>query len=106
MLNSKSVEKKDFLTIFKQKLNLNRFDRILSHISTIDADILLTENNKILLDNRKVATVRRSHPEVFLGKGVLKICSKFTGEQPYRSAILKSCEATLLKSHFGTGVLL
>ena len=30
----------------------------------------------------------RSHrPEVFLGKGVLKICSKFTGEHPCRSAI-------------------
>ena len=28
-----------------------------------------------------------SHPEVFLGKGVLKICSKFTGEHPCRSAI-------------------
>ena len=26
-------------------------------------------------------------PEVFLGKGVLKICSKFTGEHPYRRAI-------------------
>ena len=30
---------------------------------------------------------RSSHPEVFLGKGALKICSKFTGEHPYRSAI-------------------
>ena len=30
---------------------------------------------------------RSSHLEVFLGKGVLKICSKFTGEHPYRSAI-------------------
>ena len=28
-----------------------------------------------------------SHPEVFLGKGVLKICSKFTGEHPCRSVI-------------------
>ena len=27
-------------------------------------------------------TYRSSHPEVFLGKGVLKICSKFTGEHP------------------------
>ena len=27
-----------------------------------------------------VKKVRSSHPEVFLGKGVLKICSKFTGE--------------------------
>ena len=25
---------------------------------------------------------RSSHPEVFLGKGVPKICSKFTGEHP------------------------
>ena len=30
---------------------------------------------------------RSSHPEVFLGKGVLKICSKFTGEHPCGSAI-------------------
>ena len=30
---------------------------------------------------------RSSIPEVFLGKGVLKIDSKFTGEHPYRRAI-------------------
>ena len=30
---------------------------------------------------------RSSRPEVFLGKGVLKIYSKFTGEHPCRSAI-------------------
>ena len=30
---------------------------------------------------------RSSHPEVFLRKGVLKICSKFTGENPGRSVI-------------------
>ena len=30
---------------------------------------------------------RSSRPEVFLGKGVLKICSKFTGEHPCQSAI-------------------
>ena len=34
---------------------------------------------------------RSSHPEVFPGKGILKICSKFT---------------TLLKSHFSMGALL
>ena len=33
------------------------------------------------------AIYRSSHPEVFIGKGVLKICSKFTGEHPCRSAI-------------------
>ena len=31
--------------------------------------------------------IRSSHPEVFLGQGVLKICSKFTGGHPCRSAI-------------------
>ena len=31
---------------------------------------------------------RRTRPEVLLTKGVLKICSKFTGEHPCRSAIL------------------
>ena len=30
---------------------------------------------------------RSSRPEVFLGKGILKICSNFTGEYTYRSAI-------------------
>ena len=43
--------------------------------------------------------VRSSHPEVFLIKDVLKICSKFTGEHPYRS--VHSCLATLFRSHFG-----
>ena len=37
-------------------------------------------------------------PDVFLNKGVLRLCSKFTGEHPYF--------ATLLKSNFGMGVLL
>ena len=31
--------------------------------------------------------ISSSHPEVFLGKAVLKICSKFTGEHPRRSVI-------------------
>ena len=31
--------------------------------------------------------IRSSPPEVFLGKGVLKISSKFTGEHPCRNAI-------------------
>ena len=42
--------------------------------------------------------------QIYLGKGVLKICSKSTGEYPCQSVI--SCKGTLLKSHFGMGVLL
>ena len=30
---------------------------------------------------------RNSSPEVFLEKGVPKVCSKFTGKQPCRSVI-------------------
>ena len=34
---------------------------------------------------------KSSHLEVFLGKGVLKICSKFTGEHPCQSVSLINC---------------
>ena len=47
--------------------------------------------------------LRSSHPEVFLGKGVLKICSEFTGEHPCRSVISIKLK---LKSHFSMGVFL
>ena len=48
----------------------------------------------------EVTIYRSSLPKVFLGKGVLKICRKFTSEHPCRSAILiklqsKSIEITL-----------
>ena len=37
--------------------------------------------------NMKWINVTSSRPNVFLGKGALKICSKFTGEHPCRSVI-------------------
>ena len=37
----------------------------------------------------KKISFRSSHPDVFFEEGVLKICSKFTGEHPCRSAISK-----------------
>ena len=45
---------------------------------------------------------RNSPSKVFLGKGVLKVWSNFTGEHPCQSAI----SITLLKSHFGMSILL
>ena len=51
--------------------------------------------------NCELLTYRNSSSEVFLGKGVLKICNKFTREHQCRS-----CFATLLKSPFGMCVLL
>ena len=41
--------------------------------------------SKIMLQ-RFALRAKLTYPEVFLGKGVLKICSKFTGEHPCGSA--------------------
>ena len=40
---------------------------------------------------------RSNHPEVFLKKGVLKICSKFTGEHPCRSVISINLERNFIE---------
>ena len=40
---------------------------------------------------------RSSHPEVFLRKGVLKTCSKFTGEHPCRNAISIKLQSNFVK---------
>ena len=52
---------------------------------------LLSENSKqftlYMSDRILNMSVRSSPPEVFLGKGALKIYSKFTGEHPCRSVI-------------------
>ena len=45
-------------------------------VKITDRKILMTVSNFTM----HLRAIRRSHPEVFLGKGVLKICSKFTGE--------------------------
>ena len=45
---------------------------------------------------------RSSHPEVFSVKGVLKICSKLTGEHPCRSAISIKLQRTPLGGCFSS----
>ena len=40
---------------------------------------------------------RSTHPEVFVGKGVLIIYSKFTGEHPCRSAISIKLQSNFIK---------
>ena len=46
---------------------------------------------------------RSSRPEVFLGKSILKICSKFSGEHPCRGAISIKLLRNFMKWHFGMG---
>ena len=42
-------------------------------------------------------TSRSSHPEVYLGKGILKLCHKFTGEQPCRKVISIKLQSNFIK---------
>ena len=58
----KKRSKKEVFDNLETKITLNRFGQLLSHISPInrqnsDGDILLIENDKILLDNRKTENV-------------------------------------------------
>ena len=46
---------------------------------------------------------RSSPPEVFLGKGVLKICRKFTGEHPRRGAISIKSQSNFIEIAFRNG---
>ena len=57
-----------------------------------DKSVNSSKINPIAVDENK----QKYRPEVFVGKRVLKICSKFTGEHPCRSAPLP---------HFGMDVL-
>ena len=49
---------------------------------------------------------RSSRPEVFLGEGVLKLCSKFTGEHPNLSLISIKLQSNFIGLAHWHGVLL
>ena len=51
--------------------------------------------------NASLAPYRR--PEVFLGKGILKICSKFTGEHQCRSVISIKLQSNVIEIAFRYG---
>ena len=56
-----------------------------------------------------ITIFRSSHQELFLIKGILKICSKFTGEHPCRSVIsIKFASATsaLLKTYISNQIFI
>ena len=99
---------RNHLSILKIKSNMTtkgniNNNTIFSPVSSDDVQKLLQQLNprKVLGDDKippaliKIAaeplstplSIRSSHPEVFLGKALLKMCSNFTGEHPCRSAI-------------------
>ena len=70
------------------KLNTAKIKQYKVGLSSIDHSF--EERRKILKGKQREGSIiiveliyiRSSHPELFLSKDVLKICSKFTGEQP------------------------
>ena len=50
-----------------------------------------------------ISTYRSSPPEMFLGKGVLKICSKFTGEHQSQSVISIKLHCNFIQITFQHG---
>ena len=52
---------------------------------------------KQVIRQMRYKTVRSSRPEVFLGKGVLKIFSKLTGEHPWQSAISINLQSNFIE---------
>ena len=65
-------------------LRLKENRQILSKIISRNDDERSKINGQTSIKNRKN---RSSRPKVFLRNDVLKLCSKFTGERPCRSAI-------------------
>ena len=62
---------------------------------TFWSDLVLGSSGNLVIRSFSMKPIiRSSHREVFLRKGVLKICSKFTAEHP------------CWKSYFGMGILL
>ena len=55
-------------------------------VDNVDVEESCLNNSKLHLHHRET-NLRKSHPKVSLGKGVLKICRKCTGEHPSRSVI-------------------
>ena len=70
------------------KTSLRRFQDIFKMSSkTSSRRVCKTSSRNLqdVLEDKKL--FKSSGPQVFLGKGVLNICSKFTGDHPCRSAI-------------------
>ena len=90
----------------QSKMRILLFIRIKKNLeSSIQSEKYKFKAQKILMllqevysEPSQTSKIRSNRPEVFLGKGVLKMCSKITGEHPCQNVIL-------LIPHFGMGVL-
>ena len=95
LLKNKSTSDED--SVFEKDITLEN-DSVVEEMKTIERNSArsssvskiensLKNSEKYFTKNYPCIKYRSSYPEVFLRKGVLKICSNFTGEHPCRSAI-------------------
>ena len=75
------------LKIPQNYLEMSMVEPVFLNIVAGSFRIILRKINILVLGLSKVTTFRSSSSQVLLGKGVLKICSKFTGEHRGRSEI-------------------
>ena len=78
----------DLVTLTEEILNEELHFLCSVTSTTLPGDCLWNISFLILITNSMIHSYRSRHPEVFLGKSVLKICNKFTEEHPCRSVIL------------------
>ena len=81
------LHKLSYIPLFSE-MHLKKFHNCLKHIK------LLWHWWWIIIRQQDT---RSSPPETFLGKGVPKICSKFTGENPCRSEISIKLESNFIE---------
>ena len=74
--------------------HVHMFMFIYNAVSLIDSFLSIKRYYPFPLNRN--SPFRSSRPEAFLRKGLLKICSKFTGEHPCRSAISVNVQSNFI----------
>ena len=87
------MKNKNIITNDHNKVFWKNIKSFFSGKSLNSSKIASLEKNPIAVDENK----QKYRPEVFLGKGVLKIRSKFTGEHPCRSLISIKLRSNFIK---------
>ena len=95
--NSQKIDDCKIVRDHNHKLRSKSSDYIAQVIEALPENTTATvRQNKETELMLKLQTTRSGHPEVFLRKSVLKICSKFTGKHSCQSVISIKLQSTLI----------
>ena len=91
-LGNFTIIKKEYVPFFCKSIVLSHDKSYFYWSSKIQVpqpiiQVTRQNNRSDAVQKLRFKKLRRSHPEMFFGRVALKICSKFTGEHPYRSPI-------------------